>query len=504
MGLDIIIKKAIDMEQANYESKSQNSIDEMEKRKENLLKQCSAMKDSFELGQTLAKTIGEQIITDIGRLLRRRIVKDINEDIVKSQFINHEAIQKQAYEERQTLAKTIGEQIITDIGRLLRRRIVKDINEDIVKSQFINHEAIQKQAYEESISQANGENILKYVYDINRYFIDLSLKEIKTTLHAVTHSHTLNFQHLIILTLNKAKEVVRQSNYEDTSRLKNDVENAILSLPDLKLEKSVDGALFKVFSLNNIISMPIQDIEPFKQGFSSICDYYNDIEKRVADLTKNIKAEAFESCKGSISKRLGCQARCPGCGAKCSKPEPHGDEEVEAWHDSCEKCSPNNCTCQRSNSSSVKTHETTYHLASAFHGWTYQGSKKPCLELCYQHWTTAGVAVLKSAQSTDSSDEKREDDDEYEYIFPRAKYFNTNYPAWYNNLKKLSTVGDGCKESIPPPDQRRAWMVVRHTLVNRYKNKMVDNKEYDNKLYPSNVESLPADFEPNWKDIDFA
>ncbi|CAF5169691.1 unnamed protein product, partial [Rotaria sp. Silwood1] len=50
MGLDIIIKKAIDMEQANYESKSQNSIDEMEKRKENLLKQCSAMKDSFELG----------------------------------------------------------------------------------------------------------------------------------------------------------------------------------------------------------------------------------------------------------------------------------------------------------------------------------------------------------------------------------------------------------------------------------------------------------------------
>ncbi|CAF5097904.1 unnamed protein product, partial [Rotaria sp. Silwood1] len=130
--------------------------------------------------------------------------------------------------------------------------------------------------------------------------------------------------------------------------------------------------------------MPIQDIEPFKQGFSSICDYYNDIEKRVADLTKNIKAEAFESCKGSISKRLGCQARCPGCGAKCSKPEPHGDEEVEAWHDSCEKCSPNNCTCQRSNSSSVKTHETTYHLASAFHGWTYQGSKKPCLELCYQ------------------------------------------------------------------------------------------------------------------------
>ncbi|CAF5046522.1 unnamed protein product, partial [Rotaria sp. Silwood1] len=69
IGLDIIIKKAIDMEQANYESKLQNSTNEMKERKENLLKQCSAMKNSFELGQTLAKTIGEQIITDIGRLL---------------------------------------------------------------------------------------------------------------------------------------------------------------------------------------------------------------------------------------------------------------------------------------------------------------------------------------------------------------------------------------------------------------------------------------------------
>ncbi|CAF4851865.1 unnamed protein product [Rotaria sp. Silwood1] len=454
IGLDIIIKKAIDMEQANYESKSQNSINEMKERKENLLKQCSAMKNSFELGQTLAKTIGEQIITDI--------------------------------------------------GRLLQRRIVKDINEDIVKSQFINHEAIQKQAYEESISQANGENILKYVYDINRYFIELSLKEIKTTFHAVTHSHTLNFQQFIILTIDKVKDVVQRNNYEDTSILKYDVENAILSFPDLKLEESVDGALFKVFSLNNIISMPIQDIERFKQGFSSIGDFYNDVKKRVTDLTKNMKAEAFESCKGSISKRLGCQARCPGCGAKCSKPKPHDEEEVEVWHDSCKKCSPNNCTCQRSNSSSVKTHETTYHLASAFNGWRYHKLNTPCLELCYQHWTTAAVAVLKSAQSTDSSDEKKEDDDEYEYVFPRAKYFNTNYLAWYNNLKKLSTEGDGCKESIPPPDQRRAWMVVRHTLVNRHKNKMVDNEEYDNKLYPSNVESLPADFEPNWKDIDFA
>jgi hypothetical protein len=46
-------------------------------------------------------------------------------------------------------------------------------------------------------------------------------------------------------------------------------------------------------------------------------------------------------------------------------------------------------------------------------------------------------------------------------------------------------------------------MVVRYALLNRYKDSMVNNTEYDKELYPQNVETLPADFEPKWNDETF-
>jgi hypothetical protein len=452
MGLNIIINGSIDKEKANYELKLTKSKNELKECKENLLKQYTAMKDSFELGQTLAETIGKQIINEI--------------------------------------------------GALLQRRIEKDMIEDIAKSQFINHEAIQKQAYEESISQANGENILKYVYDINRYFIELSLRELKTTLHTVTHKHTLDFEHLIVSTIDNANNCVQQREYQDTFQLRDDIRNAILTLSNLNLKESADAKLFQMFSLSNIVRMPIKDVEKFRKGFQSIRNNYKDINEKAADLIKNMKPTAFESCKKNIAQKLGCQARCPGCGAKCSKPEPHEKENVEVWQGPCQKCPPDNCTCKRPEPISFVTHESTYHLASAFSGWIYYKLNTPFLKVCYQNWTTEGVVVSKISQTNKSNKEDKQDDD-YETIFPKAKYYNQTHPAWYSNLKRLSTEGMACKESIPPPDQRRAWMVTRHAIVNHYKNVMIDHENYDDKLYPHNVDALPEDFEPRWKDETF-
>ncbi|CAF1034200.1 unnamed protein product [Adineta steineri] len=454
IGLDTIIVEAIAKEKSDYELNLQNSTNEIKECKDNLYKQCMAMKDSIELGRTLAETIGKQIIEEI--------------------------------------------------GHLLQRRIDKDIREDIIKSQFINHEAIQKQAYEESISQANGENILKYIYDMNRYFIELSLKEIKITLHTVTHHHTLNFQHLIIKAINTANKCVQENTYKDTLELRDGIRNAILDIPELKSAQSLERELYSMFALNNVIRMTITDKKLFKQGFENICTYYKDVEKTINDLTINIKTEAFNSCKQSIASRLGCQARCPGCGTKCSKIEPHHKEDVEVWQNPCEKCSPNECTCTHPKPRYIETHESTYHLASAFHGWRYHKLHTPYLELCYQRWTTIGVSVRKQQSPNYLQNEKsNETEDEYEVVFPKAKYYNERYPAWYNNLKKQSTEGNACNESIPPPDQRRAWMVVRHAIIKRRNGAMIDNKEYDDKLYPLNVETLPADFEPVWKDENF-
>ncbi|CAF1050639.1 unnamed protein product [Rotaria sordida] len=445
IGLNIIITEAINKEKSNYNLNLENSTNEIKECKENLLKQCVAMKNAFELGQTLAETIGKQIINDI--------------------------------------------------GLLLNRRIEKEMTEDIVKSQFIKHKAIQQQAYQESIIEANGENILKYVYNINRYFIELSLREIKTTLNAVTHKHTCNLQNLITLTIDKVDQFVQKCNHDDTARLRDDIRKEILELPDLKLGETAYIEILQIFSMSNIVRMPIKDKERFRKGFSNIRDYYKDIGKKVTDLTKNMKAKAFRSCKQSITQKLGCQARCPGCGAKCSKPEPHDNEEVEVWQDPCKSCPKDNCTCEHPKPISVKTHEASHHLACAFSGLRIYKLNTPWLDLCYQRWTTSDVCIKKNHRSDDS-----EDDDDWERISPRAKYYNKHHPTWYNDLTRLSTEGDGCQESIPPLDQRRAWMVVRHAIIKHSDGKMIDEKEYDNKLYPLNIESLPADFEPKWND----
>jgi hypothetical protein len=89
-----------------------------------------------------------------------------------------------------------------------------------------------------------------------------------------------------------------------------------------------------------------------------------------------------------------------------------------------------------------------------------------------------------------------------ETVFPLQKYYHLYHPAWYNNLNIQSSQGTACKEDIPPADQRRAWMVVRHVLLHHYKrNGMIDNVRYDSKLYPK-VNTLPADYEPKWNDTD--
>ncbi|CAF0959501.1 unnamed protein product [Rotaria sordida] len=346
IGLYFIINKAIAMEKSNYESNLQNSLHVINECKENLFKQCDAMKNAFELGQTLAEIIGKQIINEI----------------------------------------------------------------DIVKSQFINHEAIQKQAYEESISQTNCENILKYVYDINRYFMELSLKEFEITLNTITHKHILNFQDLITLTIDKVNDIVQQCKHNDTATLRNDIRNEILDLSDLKLIEPLDTELFQMFSLNNIVRMPITDIDKFRQGFSNIRDNYKNIEERVTDLTENMKTKAFRS-----------------------------------------------------------------------------------------YWKTSDIYVEKKHRSDDSEN----NNDDSEFIFPTAKCYNEKYPAWYNDLNRQSMEGVGCTGSIPPPDQRLVWMVVRHVLVNHYRSSMIDYKKYDSELYPMNVVTLPADFEPKWKDTNF-
>ncbi|CAF5009730.1 unnamed protein product, partial [Rotaria sp. Silwood1] len=88
------------------------------------------------------------------------------------------------------------------------------------------------------------------------------------------------------------------------------------------------------------------------------------MQQKITSCESEFNDEAINSCRSLITQRLGCQATCPGCGAKCSN--------TEANH---------------------QHHKSLYHVAMAFRGWRWVHNKTPALELCYQEWMTGSLIV---------------------------------------------------------------------------------------------------------------
>ena len=424
LALRILIDEAIKMENTRHEKDSEKMHNDMKQWKETITVQIRTMQDSLEQGKSVANVVQDAIFGEV--------------------------------------------------GSVLIDKVLHDITEDIARSQFINHEAVQKQAYEESFGQGNGEKILKYVLNINRYFLELSMREIKTKLEAIVHIHTLNTEQVVMDIFNTVNDVGQRTQHDNVRLIADEMEKAII-------DSGILPSHAANFHFGAVISLPIQNRPNFKQGFKTILEGTVRIGEEVAKLICSIKEETYAGCKARISRRLGCQSRCPGCGSKCSRQDPHDEEEVEQWYE-C-KCGTEKCVCDRPTAQMCNLHETAHHIAEAFHGRKYYKEHTPVLKLCYQHWTGSGMYL----------------DDEL--IEPLKRYYNQYQPKWYNNLNALSTSGLACAEDHPPIEQRRAWMIVRQVLLARYtRYGMVDAKYYDPKLYPLSIEALPADFEPQWND----
>ncbi|CAF1348769.1 unnamed protein product [Didymodactylos carnosus] len=240
--LKTVIDEAIRIENENYRTELDKALQEARKAKDNVAKQFAAMEDSFQQGKLLATNVSEQIFKEL--------------------------------------------------DRILLDNVLNNIKQDIVKSQFINHDKIQIQAYEQSIKQANGENILKYVLDINRYFLELSLKEVRTTIISVTHNHTLSLQELIIQVLNAANDIVQSSQCKDVQFVNNDIGKYIANISQLAVVQQENR-----FRLTDVVPLPISAPDQFKSGFKNILENLNKVQQQAQIITSGLKAKAFAGCK---------------------------------------------------------------------------------------------------------------------------------------------------------------------------------------------------------------
>ncbi|CAF0798967.1 unnamed protein product [Didymodactylos carnosus] len=110
------------------------------------------------------------------------------------------------------------------------------------------------------------------------------------------------------------------------------------------------------------------------------------------EIIKALRNEAFNECKLSIKRRVGCASVCSGCGAKRSVAGEHKAELAEESPKD-HKCPSEQCKCEIFLLAFVMVHETNRYIAEAFHGGRYYKTQKPRLVICYQDWATTGKQV---------------------------------------------------------------------------------------------------------------
>ncbi|CAF1188812.1 unnamed protein product [Adineta steineri] len=357
---------------------------------------------------------------------------------IQEQFLSS----KDSFDQGQKFKTNLQKQIIEEIKRIYTRIIINDVHAKITNNSEIDPDKIATNAYNDSIDSnpPDANNIMKYILDINRYYLELALNKIQISKETIISNQIHKLEKIIYDCVDKAIETVEKHDCHNTQQV---YQGIVKNLRQI----------LSHFPLSPIIgiSTEIKDPNRFKESFKQLLLDRTNMYEEIVKCKNIFDAAATESCINLIKTRLGCQSRCPGCGTKC--------DNTEINH---------------------TKHHSTRHLASAFYSWKIRGTNKPCLWLCYQLWLTSFVHIGETK------------------FDPKQKYYSERAPEWLDDLEEKSKTGELYNDSKPPAEQRRAWMAVRHALIKRYSTSgMEDLEKYDEKFYPA-IESVSADFEPKW------
>ncbi|CAF3768913.1 unnamed protein product [Rotaria sordida] len=344
---------------------------------------------------------------------------------------------KNSFEQGQYEAEEIGKQIFAEVKSLLLNQVLRDVKSDVMKNKFIIHDHMRKNAYQQSFQQNNGENILKYVLDINRYLLELSLEEVLGTFRNVVSMHTNYLDDLLSTIFITINNTIQSYAYDDINSTYNAIENAISEINLLKKMKYEENDM--EFKLEPKMNLPIKDPKQFQLGFKHILTVFASHSKSEKEAISHLlSVRAFEDCKLTIKRRLGCEHTCPGCGVKYSKPSLHSAEQVKILPENC-KCTTDECICPEVTYVDCISHENDYHIPAAFYGQNYYETRKLYLHSCYQQWTTVGIHTGDG-----------------EIIHPKRLYYNKKYLQWYKNLDNLAKTAPDKDDPYPTEEQRHA------------------------------------------------
>ncbi|CAF1359895.1 unnamed protein product [Adineta steineri] len=346
-------------------------------------------------------------------------------------------LMKNSTEQATNYRRALQQNIISEAFDHFRQVTIKSIDKYIAERDFSNSTVLAEAAYAHSIQTGDANEIMKYVSDINRYYLERALEKVRPFRSSTIEGKMIEFQDAVLNCARIASEVVEKHGSRDISVVHNSISTSIKRiLPNYNGNKMM------------VVQVEITKPDQFKQSFKAIAGETTKMQENVKELKSEMEKVITEACKTIVTSALGCASICPGCGTKCQlSNQPHSH------------------------------HTSKYHLAGVFHGWRIKGENTPYLVLCYQNWATSDVVVGE------------------ETIHPKSKYYKDRAPEWFQNLNQMANYGPDKDNSIPPEDQRKAWMKVRKTIVKRFG--LVDLPNYS-KEYDTTIQSSPENFVEKW------
>jgi len=231
-------------------------------------------------------------------------------DLSKDSFVQGQRCAKKWFKEIKSEFCKEQEQVIQDA-------VMKKIQEE-----FPDPEEANKKAYANSFTIMNFENVLKYVFNINKFIREIYDEKIKVISHHEIEKNLESQTTIFIQLIKQAIAAIEQWSEDHKN-------GEYLELGTLIEYIYRNEGLKEYFP--ELYTIKIGDIKTFSSG--CVKELAEQIKKSEIkdELRKTIDKKIQEYLSNQYSTLVGCQERCPQCHNKCIK----GDNVHKDHHTNC-------------------------------------------------------------------------------------------------------------------------------------------------------------------------
>ncbi|CAF1573974.1 unnamed protein product, partial [Adineta steineri] len=173
---------------------------------------------------------------------------------IQEQFLSS----KDSFEQGQRFKTDLQKQIVEEIKRIYMRVIISEVHTIITNNSEIDSNKIATNAYNDSIGSnpPDANNIMKYIIDINRYYLELALNKIQVRKETIVTNQIHLLEKIIFNCVDNAIETVEKHDCHNVQEVHQDiVKNLQQILSDFRLSPMIG------------ISSEIKDPDRFKESF---------------------------------------------------------------------------------------------------------------------------------------------------------------------------------------------------------------------------------------------